>query len=159
SDLRISNKQAYRLTDAPFYRMQAIAAIGNMRSPNIFVGRQDILHPSGDQRAQRNLKRQRTKVDVIVAFTTWMQVDMVVTDADTVVKVCRNVRGLSSNHGSIFRPDMLFKDGGERLDTARLPNIRIFSQAIRRSHNIRPQAQPRPSLSAIRSRCFGLQPV
>ena len=62
--------------------MQAIAPIGDVRDAQVFARGQKIFHPLRNQRAQRNLKRQRCDVDVVPAAGRGMQVDAVVADAN-----------------------------------------------------------------------------
>ena len=57
-----------------------------MGRADILAGRQKIFRFDGDQCTQRNLKRNRREVDVIVSFAAGMQIDMIIPDANTVFK-------------------------------------------------------------------------
>ena len=77
-------QQSGGFADVPLDRMQAVAAVGDVRRPDVFAGRQQIRHAYRQQRAQRNLKRQRRDVDVVVAAGAGVQIDPVIADADAI---------------------------------------------------------------------------
>ena len=60
-------ERACDFADVPFDRMQPITAVGNMGRTNVFARGQQVLDALGNQRAERNLKGQRSYVKVIVA--------------------------------------------------------------------------------------------
>src|SRR3712207_6775108 len=50
----IRRQRARRLPDVPFDRMQPVAAVGDVRRADVFVGRQQVLHAYRNKRAQRS---------------------------------------------------------------------------------------------------------
>ena len=82
----ISRQCAGGLADGPFDGMQAVAAIGDVGCSQVLAGRQQVLHATRDQGSQRDLKRQRADVDVIVAAGARVQVDAIAADADAIGK-------------------------------------------------------------------------
>ena len=81
---RLSYQQTDGFANAPFDGMPAKTPIGDVRGADIFVGGQQIFHALRNQRPQGNLERQRTKIHVIVARRTGVQVDVVVAHANTI---------------------------------------------------------------------------
>ena len=72
------------LADSPLDGMKAVAAVSDMRRTQVLARRQQVLDSSRDQRAERDLERQRADVDVVVAAGAWVQVDAIAADADAV---------------------------------------------------------------------------
>ena len=52
-------QRADRLADVPLHWMHAKTAVGQVSDSDVFAGRQKIFHSARNQRAQRDLKRQR----------------------------------------------------------------------------------------------------
>jgi hypothetical protein len=55
-------KRAGGLADSALNRMQAKAAVGDMRRTQALASRQQVLNASRNQGAERDLKRQRAEV-------------------------------------------------------------------------------------------------
>ncbi len=66
--------------------MQAVAAVGDVGRAQVLACRQQVFDSPGDQGAERDLKRQRADVDVVVAAGARVQVDPIAADADAVGK-------------------------------------------------------------------------
>jgi hypothetical protein len=55
-DKREAGKCACGLANVPFDRMQSGAAIGDVGCSNVLASRDQVLHPNGEQGAERNLE-------------------------------------------------------------------------------------------------------
>ena len=132
-----------------------------MRHAEIFAGGQQIFHAPWNQRAQRNLKRQRAAIRAVVARRGDVEIHPVAPDAHAVGELGRAHRFLRQPgflHARLGR-DVLLQHGELRLDAAALADVRIFRQPVRRADDIGPQPQTFPARVAVRARRFGLQPV
>ncbi len=83
----VFDEHADGLADTPFNRMEAVTAIGDVRSTNILVGRQEVLHSRGQERTEGNLERQRSEVDVVAAPAAGVQINVIISNADAIVKI------------------------------------------------------------------------
>ena len=70
--------------DVPFDRMQPITAVADMCGANVFACGKKIFDAFGNERTERNLKRERADVDVVGAARGGMQIDAIAADADAV---------------------------------------------------------------------------
>ena len=66
-----------RLPGVPLDRVQPVAAVGDVRGADVLRGRQQVAHPDGQQRAQRDLERAGRDVQVVVPARAGVQVDPV----------------------------------------------------------------------------------
>ena len=149
------------LADIPLDRVEAIAAVRDMRRADVLARGEQVVDAPRNQCAQRNLKRQRTDVNVIVAAGAHMQVDAVRPDANRI----RKWLGGQLLGGNIQHPaarlgaNVLLEHRELRLNAARLPDIWRFCQAIGCPDDVWPEPQSTPSCLAIGTRSFRLQPV
>src|SRR5690606_2628047 len=60
----VSGQRTGGLADVPFDRMQPVTTVGDMRDAEVLAGRQQVVDPSGDERAERNLVRPVGDVEV-----------------------------------------------------------------------------------------------
>src|SRR5262249_43538462 len=115
----------------------------------------------GDQRAARNLKRQRRPAQAVVAAGARVQVHWVVADAHTVRERLRPYFALG--FARCFHPqlsaDVLLQDREFRLDAARLANVRVHGQAVFRADRVFTESETSPTRLAVWARGVGLQPV
>ena len=147
------------LADGPLDRMQPVAAVGDVGRAQVLAGRQQVLDPARDQGAERDLKRQRADVDVIVAAGAGVQVDPIAADADAVGEwLGRNVlpsSGLAAGLGA----DVLLEHGELGLDPPRFADVGGLGQAVLGADQVGPEPQALPAGLAVGSGAFGLEPV
>lgn len=91
-----------------------------MRRADVLAGRQQVLHLHGQQRVERNLKRQRRKADVVVACTAGMKIDVIATLADRVFESgsADFVDRLTGHQTPILSPHVFFQHGEACPDPA-----------------------------------------
>src|SRR3954454_3911654 len=107
--------------DVPFNGMEPITAVAYVCAPDVFAGSQKIFDAFRNERAERNLKRERADVDVVGAACRRVQIDAVAANADAVGKdFGRDVGGRGSLGSAHLRADVLFEDGEFGLDAAGL---------------------------------------
>ena len=96
----------------PLYRMEPVAAVGNMCCANVFTGSDEVTDSLGNQGTQRQLKRQCLEVDVVVTSCARMQIDLVMTYTyRVVVALCLNLTLLFTSHYSpVFLAAILFNN-------------------------------------------------
>ena len=139
--------------------MQPVAAVGDVGRAQVLAGRQQVFDPTRDQGAQRDLKRQRADVDVVVAAGAGVQVDPIAADADAVgERLGLNVlclQGLTAGLGA----DVLLEHGELGLDPPRFADIGGLGQAVLGSDQVGPQPQALPAGLAVGPGAFGLEPV
>lgn len=82
----IGYQQSGRLTDVPLHGMKPVASIGDVGSPDVLVGRQQVFHPLRNQRPQGNLEGQRGHVDVVVPTRGGMQIEIVKSHPHAVIE-------------------------------------------------------------------------
>ena len=87
-----SGEESSRFTNIPLDEVEPITPIRNMGRANIFASWDEILNPDWNQSPQRNLKGQRTNVDVVVLTRTRMKVTPVAADADAIGKISGLIR-------------------------------------------------------------------
>ena len=75
---------ADRLADRPLHRVQPVTAVGDVRGADVLARGEQVFDALGDERAEGNLKRQRTDVDVVVAAGRGMKIDAIAAGADRV---------------------------------------------------------------------------
>src|SRR5690606_11107760 len=66
-----------RFADVPFDRVQAVAAVGDVRGADVLAAGDEIFDPLRQERTERNLKRQSGHVDVVVTSGAGVQVERV----------------------------------------------------------------------------------
>jgi len=82
-------KQAHRLSNIPFHRVQPVTAVGDVGDSQILATGQEVLNPLRNESPERNLKGQGSDIDVVVSTRTRMQVDAIATDSNGVGKSLR----------------------------------------------------------------------
>src|SRR5690606_2881558 len=108
--------------------MQTITDVCNMSGSNIFIGGEQVFHAYGKECTQRNLKGERTKIDIIIATTARMEIDMIVPDTHAVKKISGFTScGLSGNQTSVFLSHMFFENGKGCFYSSRFAYIRVLS--------------------------------
>ncbi len=91
-------KRARGFADSPLDGMKAKTSVRDMRCAQILARRQQVLDSARDQGTQRDLKRQRADVDVVVAARAGVQVDAITSNSNTIVERLReNILRLSES--------------------------------------------------------------
>src|SRR5439155_12663586 len=108
-----SSKQARGFTDVPFDGVQTVTTVADVGGTDVFARRQKVYHANRDQRAQRNLERQRGNVEIILAGGGGMKIDAVGADADGVGELLCGFFG-----GTRVGADVVFGDGEEGFNPA-----------------------------------------
>ena len=139
--------------------MEAVAAVGDVRRAQVLAGRQQVFHPPRNQRAERDLERQRADVDVVDAAGGRMQVDPVRAHADAVRKRLGGHVVLAQRLAASVGAHVLLDHGELGLDPARLANVGRLGQAIGRADQVGTQPQSFPAELAVGAGTLGLQPV
>src|SRR5438067_3090784 len=79
-------KQAGGFADVPFDRMQSVTTISDVGRADVLARGEEIRDALRQERTQRDLKRQRGDIDVVIAAGAGMQINPVITDAEAVEK-------------------------------------------------------------------------
>ena len=80
--LSICGQGSGGLTDVPFYGVQPIAAVRDVRGSDVLAGGEEIFHTDGEQSAERDLKGDGTDVDVVCPAGGWMKIDAITANPD-----------------------------------------------------------------------------
>ena len=141
--------------------MQAVTTVRDVRDAKILAGRQQVFDALRNQRAERDLERQRTDVYVIVTARARVQINPVAADAHGVGEILRRdvVLRFAQRLRPRVRADVLFEDREFGFDPPALADVGILRQPVLRADNIGPQPQALPTRAAVGPWGGGLQPV
>src|SRR5918993_2738062 len=134
--------------------MQPVATVGDVGSPQVLAGRQQVSDANRDQGAERDLERPAAHIDVAASCGAGMQVDAVGPDAHAVVEVLR-----SSRPSSRLDANVLLQHRELSPDAAALAQVDTPGEAVAGTDDVGPKTQapvPCPTVAPWR---LGLHPV
>src|SRR5687768_10398767 len=134
--------------------MQPVATVGDVRSPQVLAGRQQVPDANWDQGAERNLERPATHIHVAASCGAGMQVYAVGAHAHAVVEVLRSPRPASRLDAHVL---LQHRELGP--DAAALTNVDMPGEAVPGTDYVGPKTQAPVPRATVEPGRLGLHPV
>src|SRR5215210_6855442 len=134
--------------------MQPVATVGDVGSPEVLAGRQQVPDANRDQGAERDLERPAAHIDVTASGGAGMQIYTVGADAHTVVKVLRSPRPASRLDAHV-----LLQHGELGPDAAALAHVDALGEAVAGTDDVGTKTQAPVSRATVEPGRLGLHPV
>src|SRR5215210_3221389 len=134
--------------------MQPVAAVGDVRSPQVLAGWQQVSDAYRDQGPERDLERPAAHIHVAVSCGAGMQVYAVGADAHAVVEVLRSPRPASRLDANVL---LQHRELGP--DTAALAHVDTLGEAVPGSDDVGASTQAPVPRATVEPGRLGLHPV
>src|SRR5215211_7576300 len=134
--------------------MQPVATVGNVGSPQVLAGRQQVPDANRDQGAERDLKGPAAHIHVVASCGAGMQIYAVGADAHAVVEVLGSPRPASRLDSHVL---LQHRERGP--DAAALANVDMPGEAIAGTDDVGPKTQASVPCATIEPGRLGLHPV
>src|SRR5829696_860460 len=134
--------------------MQPVATVGDVGSPQVFAGRQQVPDANRDQGAERDLEGPAADIHVAASCGAGMQVYAVGADTNAVVEVLG-----SSPPVSCLDAHVLLQHRELGPDAAALANVDMPGEAVAGTDDVGPKTQATVPCATIEPGRLGLHPV
>src|SRR5215203_3295155 len=134
--------------------MQPVAAVGDVRSPQVLAGWQQVSDAHRDQGPERDLERPAAHIHVAASCDAGMQVYAVGADAHAIVEVLRSPRSASRLDAHVLLP---YCELGP--DAATLAHVDTPGEAVTGTDHVGSKTQARIPWAAVEPGRLSLHPV
>src|SRR5215210_4305854 len=134
--------------------MQPVTSVGDVGSPEVLAGRQQVPDSQRDQGAERNLERPAAHIHVAASCGAGMQVYAVGADAHAVVEVLCSPRPASRLDANVL---LRHRELGP--DTAALAHVDTLGEAVPGSDDVGTKTQAPVPCATVEPGRLGLHPV
>src|SRR4029453_3830204 len=134
--------------------MQPVATVGDVGSPQVLAGRQQVPDADRDQGAERDLEGPAAHIHVASSCGAGMQVYAVGSDTNAVVEVLG-----SSPPVSRLDAHVLLQHHELGADAAALAHVNAFGEAVRGTDDVGTKAQASVPCATVEPGRLGLHPV